>query len=35
MPELIVDLNEKQLAYQAALMASAKITQLSLMNYLG
>lgn len=33
--QLIVDLNEKQLVYQAALMASAKITQLSLMNYLG
>ncbi len=31
---LTVDLNEKQLVYQAALMASAKISQLSLMDYL-
>jgi flagellar hook-associated protein 3 FlgL len=30
-----VDLNEKQLVYQAALMASVRISQLSLMNYLG
>jgi flagellar hook-associated protein 3 FlgL len=32
---LIVDLNERQLVYQAALMASAKVSQMSLMDYLG
>jgi flagellar hook-associated protein 3 FlgL len=33
--KLTVDLNEKQLVYQAALMASVKVSQLSLMDYLG